>query len=48
MADLVVGVGPKLAEVFRKYLRFCKKSVFEFTPGVFDDFASVQQVPDER
>ncbi|XP_044176339.1 D-inositol 3-phosphate glycosyltransferase 1-like [Acropora millepora] len=48
MADLVVGVGPKLAEVFRKYLHFCNKSVFEFTPGVFDDFASVQQVPDER
>ena len=48
MADFVVGVGPKLAEVFRKYLRFCKKDVFEFTPGVFDVFASVQQVPDER
>ncbi|XP_067041697.1 D-inositol 3-phosphate glycosyltransferase-like isoform X3 [Acropora muricata] len=48
MADFVVGVGPKLAEVFRKHLRFCKKDVFEFTPGVFDDFASVQQVPDER
>ena len=50
MADLVVGVGPKLAEAFRKYLAFCKKQqdVFEFTPGVFDDFSSVQQVPDER
>ena len=50
MADFVVGVGPKLAEAFRKYLSFCKKhqDVFEFTPGVFDDFSSVQQVPDER
>ena len=50
MADLVVGVGPKLAEAFRKYLAFCKKQqdVFEFTPGVFYDFSSVQQVPDER
>ena len=47
MADFVVAVGPKLAEDFRRYLRFCKKDVFEFTPGVFDVFASVQQHPDE-
>ena len=50
MADFVVGVGPKLAEAFRKYLGFCKshEGVFEFTPGIFDDFSSVQQVDDER
>ena len=50
MADLVVGVGPKLTEAFRKYLRWCKKDqdVFEFTPGVFTDFARVQQALDER
>ena len=50
IADFVVGVGPKLAEAFRKYLGFCKKheDVFEFTPGIFDDFSSVQQVPEER
>ena len=50
MADFVVGVGPKLAEAFRKYLGFCKshEGVFEFTPGIFDDFSSVQQVADER
>ena len=50
MADFVVGVGPKLAEAFRKNLGFCKKrqDVFEFTPGIFDEFSSVQQVPDER
>ena len=50
MADFVVGVGPKLVEAFRKYLGFCKKhqDVFEFTPGIFDEFSSVQQVPDER
>ena len=50
MADLVVGVGPKLTEAFRKYLRWCKKDqgVFEFTPGVFADFARVQQALDER
>ncbi|XP_074620472.1 D-inositol 3-phosphate glycosyltransferase-like isoform X2 [Acropora palmata] len=50
MADFVVGVGPKLAEAFRKYLGSCKKhqDVFEFTPGIFDEFSSVQQIPDER
>ncbi|XP_074619912.1 uncharacterized protein LOC141878778 isoform X2 [Acropora palmata] len=50
MADFAVGVGPKLAGAFRKYLGFWKKheDVFEFTPGIFDDFSSVQQVPDER
>ena len=46
MADLVVGVGPKLTEAFRKYLAWCKQDqdVFEFTPGIFADFASVKQV----
>ncbi|XP_067039389.1 uncharacterized protein [Acropora muricata] len=50
MADFVVGVGPKLTEAFRKYLGSCKKhqDVFEFTPSVFYEFSSVQQVPDER
>ena len=50
MADLVVGIGPKLTEVFCKYLRWCKKyqDVFEFTPSVFADFASVEQALDER
>ena len=50
MADFVVGVGPKLAEAFRRYLGFCKRrqDVFEFTPGIFDDFSSVQQDPAER
>ena len=27
MADCVVAVGPKLAEVYRSYLRFCKMTV---------------------
>ena len=47
MADLVVAVGPKLTEAFRKYLRCCKndQDVFEFTPGIFSDFAMVKQVP---
>ena len=50
MAHFVVGVGPKLAEAFHKCLAFCKRhqDVFEFTPGVFDDFSNIQQVPDKR
>ncbi|XP_068697679.1 uncharacterized protein [Montipora foliosa] len=50
MANFVVGVGPKLAEAFRKYLRSCQKdqNVFDFTPGIINEFVSVQQVPEER
>ncbi|XP_068672425.1 protein NLRC3-like isoform X2 [Montipora foliosa] len=49
MADFVVGIGPKLTEAFRTYLRsYRKQDVFELTPSVFDEFASVQQAPDER
>ena len=50
MANYVVGVGPKLSEAFRRYLRWCKKdqAVFDLTPGVFDEFVSIEQVPDER
>ncbi|XP_015756756.1 PREDICTED: uncharacterized protein LOC107336211 [Acropora digitifera] len=50
MSDLVVGVGPKLTEAFRKYLRWCKtdQDVFQFTPSVFADFASVEHALDER
>ena len=50
IADLVVTVGPKLTEAYRKYLSWCKRDqdVFELTPGVFADFASVEQVPDKR
>ncbi|XP_067050414.1 protein NLRC3-like [Acropora muricata] len=50
MSDLVVAVGPKLAEAYRKYLCWCKKdqNVSEFTPGVFADFASVEQAANER
>ena len=50
MADLVVGIGPKLSEEFRSYLRSCCKdqNVVDFTPGVFDEFAGVQHNPEER
>jgi len=50
MANFVVGVGPKLSEAFRAYLRGCQKdqTVLDFTPGVFDEFLSVKQVANER
>ena len=50
MADHVVGVGPKLSEAFRAYLRCCQKddNVVDFTPGVFEEFAAVKQAPSER
>ena len=50
IADFVVGVGPKLSEAFRSYLSWCKKdqTIFNFTPGVFDEFTSVEQVAKER
>ena len=50
MADFVVGIGPKLSEAFRSYLRSCHKdqNVVDFTPGVFDEFKCVKQSPEER
>ena len=47
MADLVVGVGPKLSEAFRSYLRGEGINVIDFTPGVFDEFVGVKQSPNE-
>ena len=50
VADFVVGIGAKLTKAFRKHLGFRKKhqNVFEFTPGIFEDFSIVQQVPNKR
>ena len=50
MADHVVGIGPKLSEAFRSYLRRCKKDdyVLDFTPGILEEFETVKQVPNER
>ena len=43
MADHVVGVGPKLSEAFRSYLRSCKTD-----DNVVEEFAAVKQAPSER
>ena len=50
MADFVVAVGPKLAEVYRSYLRHCGKDrdVFELTPGIFSEFSNVLQSTQEE
>ena len=50
MADSVVGVGPKLSEAFRSYLRSSNKddNVVNDTPGVFEVLEAVNQVPNER
>ena len=50
LADQVVAVGPKLAEVFSGYLRPCGKDqdVLNFTPGIFSEFADVNKATEER
>ena len=49
-ADFVVGVGPKLSEAFRSYLRWCKKdqTILDLTPGVFNEFLDVEHAAKER
>ena len=50
LADQVVAVGPKLADAFSGYLRPCgkDKDVLNFTPGIFSEFADVNQSNEER
>ena len=50
LADQVVAIGPKLEEVFSRYLRFCGKDqdVLTVTPGIFSEFADVPQAAEER
>ena len=50
LADQVVAVGPKLAEAFSGYLRPSRKDqhVFKLTPGIFSEFAAVNQATEER
>ena len=50
LADQVVAVGPKLSEAFSGYLRPCGKDrdVLNFTPGIFSEFADVNQATEER
>ena len=49
-ADLVVAVGPKLADSFSCYLRYCQKDqeVVDITPGIFSEFVGISQATKER
>ena len=49
MADVIVGVGPKLCEAFRRYLHWCKKdkSILDITPGVFDEFENIEPLDED-
>ncbi|XP_015749378.1 PREDICTED: uncharacterized protein LOC107329155 [Acropora digitifera] len=50
LADQVVAVGPKLTEAFASYLRSCGKDqdVINLTPGIFSEFANINQAAEER
>ena len=50
MADQVITIGPKLAEVYKRYLRRAKqeKKVFDLTPSIFSEFLEVEQATEER
>ena len=41
MADLVVAIGPKLTEFYAAHLNYYGKIVYNFTPGIFNEFASL-------
>lgn len=45
LADLVVPVGPKLAEAYSSCLR--SKATFVLTPGLFKEFADLKQDPND-
>ena len=43
----VVAVGPKLTEVFARYLRSCGDAL-NLTPGIFSELAGINQATEER
>ena len=49
LSDLVVAVGPKLAEAYSSYLRFYKKhqDIIQLTPGTFREFTTIEQAARE-
>ena len=50
LADQVVAIGPKLTEAFTCYLHSCAKDqdVIDLTPGIFSEFANINQAAEER
>ena len=48
LADLVVPIGPKLAEAYSSYLRFKEdQDPFPLTPGLFREFDDLKHDPNE-
>ncbi|KAL9989477.1 hypothetical protein ACROYT_G004035 [Oculina patagonica] len=45
-ADLVIAIGPKVAEAYKSALRFCGKdrNVIDLTPGITEEFLGVRQM----
>ena len=45
-ADLVIAIGPKVAEAYKSALRFCgkDKNVIDLTPAVTEEFLGVRQM----
>ena len=50
LADVVVGIGPKLTENIKYSLRSYSKDegVLTITPGIFSEFSDLQQASEER
>ena len=50
MADQVITIGPKLAEVYKRYLCPVKQeeNVFDLTPSIFSEFLELEQATKER
>ena len=41
-ADIIIAIGPKVAEAYRNHLAFLDKYVFDLTPGVSHDLIDVR------
>ena len=48
MADLSVAIGPKMADELAASLCFCKKKVFNLTPGINNEFRYVSHATSDR
>ena len=45
-ADLIIAIGPKVAEAYRNHLAFPRKYIFDLTPGIAHDLTDVQPMVD--
>ena len=44
IADIIIAIGPKVAEAYRTYLRFRGKDVFDLTPVIVYDLIGIRPV----